>query len=201
MVSLKNVCCESMNDYLVSHRQLSEIEKVRVKYGVEMFYLAFSKTVVIALIAGMLGVLPGMLLAMISFNLIKSSAYGLHAKSSMQCLLMSFLGLVLLPMLWRNSNPNIILLHSITVLMPLYFYIFAPSDTVKRPLIGATARAGLRLKATKRTLFIGTLIICIPSVSIKVYLLSGLLTQAVLNCPITYYLMNEKRRNYEEFEK
>lgn len=201
MTSLRSICCDSVNTYILSKHELTDIEKIRVKYGTEMFYLSLSKIIVVAVIATMFGVLPGLILSLISFNLIKSAAFGLHAKSSLQCLLMSIAGFILLPMICLKLQVNMTILHVVTALLPAYFYCFAPSDTKKRPLVGPKTRAKLKLIVLKRALMMCMIILIIPNNYFKVFLLGGLVTQAVLNCPITYYLMKEKRRNYEELER
>jgi accessory gene regulator B len=210
MISIKRLCCDAMIGVIKSHHTLDVLTYKRVVYGVEMLYLAFSKFVFIGILALMLGNFHGFCFALISFNWLKAAAFGLHGKSSIQCLAVSCVGLLLLPLSWiwltkyysvvHSAVVNSAVVYSIAFVMPLYFYHFAPSDTLKRPLVGARTRIILKKKVLYRCILLSLLVIIMPSFYLKVFILCGMLTQAYCNCPLVYTLMKENRRNYEKFE-
>jgi len=200
-MSVKSYCCDQLYSRITVNKTLSALEEVRIKYGIQMLYLGLSKLVVLIFAALLIGDLLATLIAVASFNVIRSAAFGVHAKSTKQCFIFSFIGFVALPkiMLMLSIAPSVLVVISIAI--PVLLYLYAPSDTEKRPLLGSKRRRQLKLTATKRGIMIVFLIFFIPSITFKISLLVGAMVQVILNLPVTYKLLNERRNNYEEFER
>ena len=60
-----------------------------IEYGLESLYIMITKTIVISLIALLLNVFKEMLIIMILYNIIRTTAFGMHAKESWQCYIIS----------------------------------------------------------------------------------------------------------------
>ena len=69
-----------------SDEKLEEIE-----YGLETIYLTVTKLIIIFGVAFILGIVKETIVLLICYNLIRSSAYGLHASKSIYCLISSLL--------------------------------------------------------------------------------------------------------------
>ena len=73
----------------------SEDKIDEVMYGIEGIYLTITKTIVIFALAFILKIAKELLLLLISFNIIRMFAFGMHANKSWICLVFSsilFLG-------------------------------------------------------------------------------------------------------------
>ncbi len=179
---------------------MDNIEKIRVKYGLEMLFQALPKYFLVIILAVLLGDIIGTIFALASFNVLRSVAYGLHARNSLQCVIISLLFFVIFPEILIYFNINIYLVYFITALTPLFFYKYAPSDTEKHPLVNGKLRKINKIKTVRRALLFMLTIIVVPSFTIKVYAFSGVVCQMLMNAPVTYYLFNERRNNYETYD-
>ena len=81
-----NKCMNSVREKYPNYSQdkLDEIE-----YGLEAIYLTFTKVIVIFSIAYILGVLKELVIVLLFYNLLRTTAFGMHAKKSWHCYLIS----------------------------------------------------------------------------------------------------------------
>ena len=85
--------------YLKRKVNYSDEEFKQIEYGLTGIYLTISKIIIISLIAFCIGILKDMFIFMLIFNIIRTTAFGLHATKSWICLLSSsliFLGIPLI---------------------------------------------------------------------------------------------------------
>ena len=76
-------------DAINSNGDYDEVKLEEIAYGLETMYLTVTKLVVIFGLAYILGILKEVLILLLCYNLIRSSAYGLHASKSIYCLISS----------------------------------------------------------------------------------------------------------------
>lgn len=67
----------------------SEEKLEEIAYGLEAIYLTVTKIVIIFILAFILGIFKDMLIIMIFYNIIRTTAFGMHAKKSSHCLIIS----------------------------------------------------------------------------------------------------------------
>ena len=111
-----------------------------ITYGLEALYITITKTIVIFGFALILGILKETLLIMISYNIIRTTAFGMHAKKSWHCYVISgtlFIGMALL---CKYVDINFYIKLIIYVLSVVTIFLYAPADTYKRPLLNAKKR-------------------------------------------------------------
>ena len=93
---MKNYFLKKIRKEIVKQYPKYSKDKVdEIMYGVEGIYLTITKTIIISLIALILGVFNELIFLLISFNFIRLFAFGMHANKSWICLLFSstlFLG-------------------------------------------------------------------------------------------------------------
>ena len=65
-----------------------------INYGLESIYLTFTKLFIILIISIILGITYKMLLILLFYNIIRFTAFGIHASKSIYCLLSSCLFLI-----------------------------------------------------------------------------------------------------------
>ena len=80
-----------MNLITTYNKDLSEKDKDKIKYGLEGLYLTITKLIFIIIISIILGIFKEVILLLLTFNGIRLTAFGVHAKRSIDCLISSSL--------------------------------------------------------------------------------------------------------------
>lgn len=109
-----------------------EIEKI--KYGLEGIYLTITKTIIILALAILFHIVKEVLLILIFFNILRYFAFGFHAKTSKQCLLISSILFIGLPLIIFYADLDVALKGILAIICVINIVILAPADTIKRPL-------------------------------------------------------------------
>ncbi|GAB6107173.1 accessory gene regulator B family protein [Fusibacter bizertensis] len=177
------------------------IKAIRLKYGIEMFYLSFSKLIAVLVVSILLGTFWETVITLVSYNFIRQKSQGLHAKSSLKCLISSMTFFVILP--WMVVHVDIYPYISMAAAMaiPVIAYLYAPSDTQKKPIVQKKVRERLKKDAIVRSFIIVGLTLIVPSATVKFLLVMGAYIALLYVLPITYKIMKEERNNYEKFER
>lgn len=169
-------------------------------YGLESIYITITKLVILTLIALILGIFKEYIIFLLIFNGVRLTAFGLHASKSIICLISSTLIFITCPIICSLVNLNIYIKIILGLITLIIFYKFAPSDTVKRPIISKTRRAAYKLL----TILIAIIYI-IMSVVIKDNFLSnafimGLIVECFMIHPLVYKLFNLPYNNYANYK-
>jgi len=176
----------------------SEEDIEKIKYGLEGLYLTITKLTIILLLAILFGIIKELILTLIFFNIIRYPAFGVHADKSSICLISSIiliLGSTLL-LSQIDINPYI---KIVTVIFSFFNYLlFAPADTIKRPLTNAKKRKYRKIASCIIALIYIVLIFTTDIKIISNAILAGLLIEAIMINPITYKLLNMPFNNYKK---
>ena len=170
-----------------------------IMYGLEGIYLTITKTIIIFAIAFILRIQKELLILLLSFNLIRLFAFGMHANSSITCLIFSsslFLGGAALI---KYVSIDGYLLYILFIISIVLISIFAPSDTVKRPLIKRNKRIRLKVLSIIIVIIYFIISILIKDLLIKNSLIIGLLIECILISPLTYRLFKMPYNNYKNY--
>lgn len=170
-----------------------------IMYGIEGFYLSFTKSIVIFAIAFILGIAKELLCILITFNTIRFFAFGMHASKSSICLIFSctlFLTTAYICKFITLNNTAIYLLYIFILIMMI---LYAPADTEKRPLIRKEKRTKSKISSIIITLIFLILTLTIKNNSLTNYLIFGLLIESILINPITYKLFKMPYNNYKTY--
>ncbi len=182
-----------MNKY--NTEQLEEI-----KYGLEGIYLTVSKVVVILIISIIFGIFKEAILFLLIFNILRTVAFGLHASKSIYCWISSSISFLLIPYLCKNFEFPILFHIIVCSLALISFILFAPADTINRPLINKRKRKIYKvLSIIFATLFI-ILIFTINYLLLKNLLTFALLLETILILPITYKIFKLPYNNYKNYK-
>ena len=195
----KNFLNYSVN-IIASNYDFDDIRLEEISYGLETLYLTVTKLVVIFGLAYLLGILKEVVLLLLCYNLIRSTAYGLHASKSIYCLISSitlFIGGVYLSK-YIATIPLVIkiVLCTISIILLLKY---APADTVKRPLINAKKRRILKIKSCIKGIVYLILIIYFKDSIVSGYLLCGLVEAILMIHPFVYKIFSLSYDNYKEY--
>lgn len=149
-----------------------------------------TKLIIIFILAFILDILKETLLLFLIFGGLRFFGFGVHAKTSFQCLIYSLSLFILLPLLFYNINLNLTSEIIIFLICFINLLIFAPSDSENR-----------RFKKKKKYLIrkIFTLIVFCIYVALHFYFnklnnlfMISIIIQSIVVNPVTYKIMGIK---------
>jgi len=198
---MKNAVINSSISFIKKYKNYSENELSIIKYGLEGIYLTITKTIIILIIAGLLGYFLESIIFTIFFGLLRSFSFGIHAKKSWICWIFSLAAFVLIPIIAKKIFINIILKFYIGVTGTILIIKNSPADTEKRPIINKKRRRKLKVISTSISLTYFILSILIKNQFICNCFIFSILVQNVLISPLTYKLFNMPYNNYISYLK
>ena len=198
---MKSAFLNSSVKFIKNYKDYSEHDIEKLRYGLEGIYLTVQKLVVITIISIILGIFKEVAITLLLFNIIRFTGFGFHAETSMQCLFMSLSQFVILPyILISIAIPKTICL--IICLMCIVSYIlFAPADTIKRPLPNMKKRKIRKLSTVLIGIIYTSLIMIFFNTFITSLLLGALIIEAVVINPLIYMMFKQPYNNYKTFTK
>ncbi len=170
-----------------------------IMYGVEGIYLMITKTIIIFLLAFILGIFKELLYLLIAFNFIRLFAFGMHANKSIICLVFSTLLFIGGAFLCKYVTLNKLVLYIFYLLAFIIITIFSPADTVKRPLINKKKRNKFKFLSIITTLIYFILTLFIKNNLIINSLIFGLIIECILISPLTYKIFKMPYKNYVNY--
>jgi len=187
--------------WITKYKNYSNEEIEELRYGLEGLYLTFTKLIIICLLAIMLGVTKELVLLLIFFNIIRFTGFGFHARTSFECLICSTLLFVFLPILMSYLHLNKVLLVVVGLICLLVLSIYAPADTIKRPLPNKKKRKIRKLS----TIFIALIYILlswfVKDYDLSYLLITSLILESIMVSPLIYKLFKQPYRNYLNYNK
>lgn len=171
-----------------------------IEYGLEGFYLTMSKLIVIFALGFILGKLKKILMLLLFYNIIRFFAFGLHAKKSYQCLIMSLLffigGVYICDYMYISLELKAIIL----IISIFLIYKYAPADTEKRPLVNKKKRKMYKIYSILTSLIYSIFIILCSDNVVSNYLLVGLIAETLMILPLSYKILKLPYCNYKNYE-
>ncbi len=170
-----------------------------IRYGLEAIYLSLSKTIVILLVTLMLGIFKEAIIVLLFFNFLRMFAFGIHAKKSWQCWISSSIMFIGIPYLCIYTELSNIYYYILIGFSVLNFLLYAPADTIKRPLV----KKHRRIKFKVLTLIVSLIYIILffntNDIFIKNTIVYTMLLEVVLIHPLTYRVFKLPYKNYERY--
>lgn len=197
---MKNYFLKKIRKEIVKQYPKYSKDKVdEIMYGVEGIYLTITKTIIISLIALILGVFKELIFLLISFNFIRLFAFGMHANKSWVCLIFSSVvfisGAYLCKILIIPKN----ILITLFLIVLLIISIYAPSDTVKRPLIKKKRRIIFKILSIAVVIIYFILTLIIKNNLFINAIIIGLIIECILILPTTYMIFKMPYKNYKSY--
>lgn len=191
-----NWCMNSVKNKYPEYNQdkLDEIE-----YGLEAIYLTFTKLIVIFSIAYILGVLKELIILLFFYNLLRTTAFGMHAKKSWHCYLISISVFVGGSILCKYVDINVYIKLVLSLIAFICMILYAPADTYKRPLINAKKRKFYKIFSIVISFIYVIIIIVYKDKIISDYLFMGLLAATMMIHPLTYRVFQLPYNNYKTY--
>lgn len=180
--------------------EYDEVKLDELRYGLEAFYLSTSKMIIITALSIILGIFKEMVLMLLIFNILRTTGFGLHATKSWICLLSSSSIFLLLPMISRV----IVIPDSVKIMLAIIsivcIWIYAPADTVKRPLIKKRKRDIYKFITTISCIILNITALIVKNATISNLIIFGIYTEIFLILPITYKIFHLSYNNYKNYQ-
>lgn len=170
-----------------------------IRYGIEGIYLSLTKTIVILFAAFILGIFKEAIIVLIVFNFLRMFAFGIHAKESWQCWISSSILFIGIPYLCIYAQLDNIIHYIVIALAVLTYILYAPADTVKRPLIKKHRREKFKVLTLLVSIIYIIIFINTNNLFIRNVITSTMLLEAVLIHPFTYRVFKLPYKNYERY--
>lgn len=192
-----NKCMELVTTY---NKDLSQRDIDKIKYGLEGLYLTITKLIFIIIVSIILGIWKETLLLILIFNGIRLTAFGVHAKKSIDCLISSTLFFILFPILCIKLTIPLIVKVILFIPLTVLIGIFAPTDTEKRPLINKKKRKIYKILSIIISIIYMTIAIVIRNNILSNCFIFAIVIQIIIMLPITYRIFGVSYNNYKTYE-
>ena len=103
---MKNNILDKCMKIIKENKDYNDTKLEEIRYGLEGIYLLINKLIIIILISIILNIFKEMIIFLLIFNIIRLTAFGLHATKSWICLISSTLAFIGIPLLMINVHLN-----------------------------------------------------------------------------------------------
>ena len=172
-----------------------------IAYGLESLYIMFTKTIVISSLALLVGVFKEMLIILVLYNIIRTTAFGMHARESWQCYVISITLFIGGALLFKYIDINFYVKFAIGAISYIFLVIYAPADTYKRPLVNAKKRKIYKIITMINSSIYLVLIFILRESNISTALSLGLLDSMLMIHPLTYRMFHLPYNNYKTYNE
>lgn len=192
---LDNLCNKIKETYNYNDTKIKEI-----RYGLETLYMSVVKGLIILIISFFTHTTIELCVFYISFAGLRLTGFGLHAKNSIECWVLSVPLFTIIPYLIKiitlDNKYYLLLLLFIALLL-----IYAPADTEKRPLINKKKRNIYKLLTITISIIYFIIILITKNIIIKNAFSFSIILESILVIPISYKLLGLKYSNYKEYKR
>lgn len=196
---MKKKFLSSSMELITKNKQYTDEQIEIMAYGLETIYLLITKMIVIFATAYLLGVFKEMFLLLITYNIIRSQSFGIHASKSIYCLISSLIMFIGGALICKYCVLPFVITISLSIICNFCLLIYAPADTHKRPLVNAKKRKKFKLLSFLLGMIYTILIIIFKNHSIVNYLLFGMIEAVIMILPITYMTFKLPYNNYKTY--
>ncbi len=198
---MKEKYLNSTISFITKYKDYSEDEIENMRYSLEGLYLTFTKLIVIFTLAIILGIFKEVIILLLLFNIIRFTGFGFHAKTSLECLITSTLLVIGLPYLILYLEPNKWIMFSLGLMSLIVLAVFAPADTVKRPLPNKKKRLYRKIGTIVIASTFIILSLIIKNNTISYLLITSLIIESIMVSPLIYKIFGQPYRNYLNYKK
>lgn len=198
---MKNYVLDNTINIINKKYNYDDIKIEELRYGLEGIYLTITKAIVIFSIALILGIFKELLVFLLFFNILRFSAFGIHAKNSIVCLIYSSLIFLMLPIISKYLIINNLIKIILFIFLIILMYVYAPADTEKRPIVSNKRRMTYKIISTTNAIVFMIFSLKTNNNFISNALLLSLFLEVIMILPITYRLYKQPYNNYLAYKK
>lgn len=196
---MKKKFLNSSMNLITQSRHYTKEQIEIMAYGLETVYLMVTKMIVIFALAYLLDIFKEVVLLLITYNIIRSQSFGIHASKSIYCLISSIILFIGGTLLCKYVVLPVWLMIVLAIVCNVCLLLYAPADTYKRPLVNAKKRKRFKFVSFSLGIVYTILIIIFRHYSFVNYLLFGMIEAILMILPITYKTFNLPYNNYKTY--
>ena len=174
----------------------NDIQLAEIRYGLEGIYLTITKVVIIFVVALLLGIIKETIAVMLCYNVLRITGGGIHATKSWICLVSSLLILIVGPLIAIHFQFPLLLKIFICCFCVISFYLYAPADTVKHPIIKMKRRKLYKYLTVFTSLIYTFLCLYLKNNFLSNIFLISMIIETILILPLTYKIFKLPYNNY-----
>lgn len=196
---MKEIFLSKTINYITKYNKNYNTDEIeRIQYGLEGLYLTITKLIIVLIISLILGIFKETILTLLFFNIIRFPAFGVHAEKSSTCLLISICIIIGLTFIISKTTIPFNLKTIICILSIFNYCLFAPADTIKRPLTNKRKRIIRKICSVLIAITYAALIFAIKN-DLSNIILNALIIEGLMINPAMYKLLNTPYNNYKKF--
>lgn len=197
---MKEVLLNSITNRIKDNYHYDNNKILEIRYGLETLYVSVVKLLTVFIISIFIHAAKELCVFYLSYAILRLFGFGLHAKNSLQCWILTIPIFILIPYLIKTISINNYYYYFV-ILFILLLLIYAPADTEKRPLINNKKRRIYKIL----TIIISTIyfifIILSRNYLIKNSLSFSIILESIVVLPISYKLLGLKYANYKSYKR
>lgn len=182
-----------------NNSNITEMQLEEVEYGLESIYLTITKMIIIFSLATILHILKEVIILTIFYNIIRSTAFGLHATKSIYCLITSLIMFIGGIYICNYINFTFTTKAIICLICLICIFKYAPADTHKRPIINAKKRKRYKIISFISGSIFTILILVYNTNILSNYLLVGMIYSVIMIHPLVYKIFKLPYDNYKNY--
>lgn len=186
--------------FLKKYNDYSNEDIEKLEYGLEGIYLTLTKLIIMFITATLLGIVKEFIALLILFNIIRYTGFGFHAEKSYHCLILSSICFLLIPLFFISLTLTKEIYIVICLVCVISYLLFAPADTVKRPLPNKKKRIIRKALTVTIGIIYSILSIIYFNHWISAILISSMIIQAIFINPLIYKLLGQPYNNYKNYK-
>ena len=189
----------SMNIIKKNYPDYDDDKLAEVKYGLEGLYLSITKMFIIIPVSILTGNFFYMLILLICFNILRKTGFGLHATTSLICLMSSITIFIGGPFLCKVITTPLFVKLFISIISIISLYLYAPADTKKRPLINRKRCLKYKYITIINACTISIISMLVTNNTLSNILLLSVVIEAIMVNKLTYKIFNLSFDNYKNY--
>lgn len=186
--------------FISKYQECDDLKIKKLKYGLEGIYNVLTKLFVVLILAIITGTIVETSLFLLFYAGIKTFSFGIHAKSSIGCWIITILIYNIIPLAMKNFNCSNLLGYIIIGLSFLSILLWAPADTPKRPLIRRKNRIKCKILSLIIVFLYATIFLLNNNQAINNAIAYSLMIQSIMINPIIYKITNTRFNNYKYYK-
>ena len=192
---MKTAFISSSYRFITKHKELDHYNEVKIKYGLEVMYSFVTKTIAIVLMSFFCGFLIENIYIFLFYGILRTFAHGVHAKSNKHCWISTLLTYFITGMFCKYIKISKRVMYSVCIISTLLISLYAPSDTVYRPIRKKEKRIKLKIKAILSCILFLCAVL-FTKFKYKNSIFTSFILCVISINPITYKVLKTPRNNY-----
>lgn len=199
-MDISDIISKNLMNFITGTLNKSDAELEQIKYGIDSILANISKLIILFIPAYLIGIAKYTFIALISFGFIRGFASGIHATSSLKCIISNFViffGIVCLSLKLNLNNSYISLLFLVSLCLVL---LYAPADTAAKPLTSKKVRSRLKIYSILAVIILYFITTFIKNNTYVNLITLSVFIEALLITPAAYKLFRSPYKNFEKFQ-